>query len=51
MQLFQNQNALRILPVFTKLKSNFFGQSYTEKQSMPPPLLFFNEFGGTYLGG
>ncbi len=46
----RNQPALRILPVFTKLKSKAYSRSYSEKHRMSPLSLCLNEFGRTCSG-
>ncbi len=47
----RNQHALRILSVFSKLKSKASRRSYSEKRGMPPLSLCLNESGGTCSGG
>jgi hypothetical protein len=48
---FSSQSALRILPVFAKLKLNAYRQSYSKNCGMPPPSLCLNGFGGSCSGG
>ncbi len=47
----RNQHALRIMPVFTKLKSDVYRRSYGEKRENSPLLLCFELFCGQCLGG